>query len=605
MSMRTVIAIAAIAACLAGALRAPAAQPPALPPGTVGYLWVPSPEKLFADADSFLGALGTPNAGLMFVKSLLGQMLSNPDLSAVDMKGPLLLVMLNPKENPQPLAAAFRIGQLDAYLKGLEEPPILKPSDAASGVKVYARKVQTFDSAAYDAASIDEQSDVNRFYKTSEEPFLAIRGDTAWVSENPDLLGRLQNLAPEALSPGLGHNLVLVFEAETLGKLLREEADKQLQVIDESAGADASAKMLHAQVDLYLGYLAQVRRAELGITLDKAGAAVEKSVTARPGTTLAAFLAAQKKGELKLARFLDRDSWLAADFRVSRPELLMGFYSRMFDLMYQSPPLAGAAPDPKARSSYLQAIKAMVDTMGEEEAFCISSPPGTFFSGVSVMEIKSEAGWKNYIRQGVLDVIPAWKGSAAGKGMTYDTSGIEKPAKYKDIDVYTLRVRVDPGALSIPPEALKTVGSWMSQTMTVAMAAVGKIGVSAMSWGGESRIGEIVDRVSSAQASFEASRFGPSAGSANGVIFLSLDSFLRGIMGLLPADQVKGEAGETLKKIAALDLPLVATIRAEGETLRAGSAFPMEKILAVKKLFESKPKAAGPAPQKPAEGEAK
>ena len=143
MSMRTVIAIAAIAACLAGALRAPAAQPPALPPGTVGYLWVPSPEKLFADADSFLGALGTPNAGLMFVKSLLGQMLSNPDLSAVDMKGPLLLVMLNPKENPQPLAAAFRIGQLDAYLKGLEEPPILKPSDAASGVKVVLDPGQT------------------------------------------------------------------------------------------------------------------------------------------------------------------------------------------------------------------------------------------------------------------------------------------------------------------------------------------------------------------------------------------------------------------------------------------------------------------------------
>jgi hypothetical protein len=605
--MRIVAAIAAIVTCLVVPLTTPAATGPALPAGTVGYAWVPNVDKLFADADQFLTALGAPNMFLMMAKAGLGQMLGNAELNAVDLKGPLAIVVLNPKENPQPLAAAFRLKAADAYFKGMEEPPTLIPGDEKSGVRIYSRKISTFDSAAYDAASPDEQSDVNRFYQSSEQPFLALQGDTAWISENPALLDQVKGISLASLAAPLAHDLVLVFETETLGKLLREEADQQLEKTDKSGTAGGSAQMLRSQVDLYLNYLGQVKQAVTGLTLDKNGVAVEKIVMARPGSTLASFLAAQKKGELKLARFLDRDSWFAADFRVSRPEMLLGFYSRMFDLMAEASPLAAGgektALDPKARGLYLKAIKAMVDAMGEESAFSVSSPPGTLFSGVSVMEIKSEEAWRGYIRQGMLDaMLPAWKSAAAKKGMTYDASGIEQPGKYKNFDVYTLRVRIDKSALAIPEEAMKEIGGWVNQTMTVAMAAAGKIAVSAMSWGGEPRIGEVLDRVAAGQSSFDPARFGAAAAGANGAMIFSLDSFLRGILGIIPADKIEGLQGENLKKLSSLELPLIVSFRAEGETLRASSSFPMEKILAVKNLFESKSKPAPEtAPEKPME----
>ena len=552
MSMRNVIAVAVIAASIAAAGTIPAAESPSLPAGAVGYAWVPSAEKLFADVDQFLTAIGAPNMFLMMVKAGLGQILGNTELNAVDMKGPLAIVMLNPTENPEPLAACFRLSQADAYFKGMEEPPILKSGDERAGAKTYAHKVSTFDSAAYDAASPDEQSDVNRFYKSSEQPFLVLTGNTAWISENPALLSQVQNVSLESLAPALTNDLVLVFETETLAKLLRAEADRQLLETEKAGAADASAKMLRSQVDLYLNYLGQVKRAVVGITLDKNGVDAEKIVMARSGSTLASFLAAQKKGDLTLARFLDRDPWFAADARLSRPEMLLGFYSRMFDLMIESSPLAtgGEKPalDPKARGLYLKSIKAMLDAMGEESAFSVSSPPGALFSGVSVMEIKSEESWKNYIRQGILDTIPVWKTAAAAAGMTYDTAGVEKPSRYKTFDVYTLRVRFDKSAFSLPEKAIKSVGAWMNQTMTVAMAAAGKIGVSAMSWGGEPRIGEVLDRISAGESSFDAARFGKGAAGANGAILFSLDSFLRGITGILPAETLQGETGEMLKK---------------------------------------------------------
>ncbi|MCX6349310.1 MAG: hypothetical protein NTV79_07415 [Candidatus Aureabacteria bacterium] len=448
MTTKTIIAIVAILACLLAPATIPAAVGPNLPSGAVGYIWTPNADKLFTDADQFLSALGTPNASLIIIKALLGNLLGNPDLGAVDLKGPLAIVMLNPKENPNPLAACFQVSQPESYLKGMENPPVLKSTDEKSGAKTYARKTSVFDNAAYDAADAAEKHDRSRFYTTAEETFLVLKGTSAWISDNPALLDQVKGLSAQDLAAPVATDLVLVFETELLVKMFREEADKNLAAIAQAGKGAASEEMLRSQLDLYLKYAGQVKRAIFGLTLSKEGIACEKIVEAKPGSTLAAFLSAQKSGELKLARFLDPRAWFVMDYRLRKPEMLLGFYTRMFDLMTAAPPLAegGEKPivDQKSRSLYLQSVKALLlEGMGEEAAVGISTAPGELFSAISFQQIKSEEAWKNYLQHGVLEMLPLWKTVSAGQGVTYDLTGAENPVKYKTADVYTVRVRLD------------------------------------------------------------------------------------------------------------------------------------------------------------------
>ncbi|MCX6348895.1 MAG: hypothetical protein NTV79_05270, partial [Candidatus Aureabacteria bacterium] len=105
-------------------------------------------------------------------------------------------------------------------------------------------------------------------------------------------------------------------------------------------------------------------------------------------------------------------------------------------------------------------------------------------------------------------------------------------------------------------------------------------------------------RVSEGKATFDLSRLGPCAQDANGVIFVSANDFMQTVLNLLPAGKIEGLLAETLKSFASLDLPLVVCFQAAGETIRASTAVPMEKILAVKKLFENK-RAPAPEPAAP------
>ncbi|MFH1038458.1 MAG: hypothetical protein V1789_07315 [PVC group bacterium] len=580
-----------------------------VPGKMIGYARVGNPDGLISGVEKFTQGLDLPPMATMVMKMGLGGLIENPNLVGVDMAGPLCLVSFSP-DAADAWGVCFTLSNPDVYLGVLNKSLKLKSEDEKSGIKVYAKETKEFDLDAYQAASPEEQSNTDKFYRTEEKTVaVAIKDKTAWLSLDPAILKDVQSLTPADFAAPVEGALVIGLKVQPLLDVaeegLREKLDSLYMGTPDTGspfGPEIAKQMARSYVDFYLYYARQVETVVFGLTVDGTGVTVEKLVEAKPGSTLAKFLMAQKKGKLSLARYLQPSPWMVVAGRIEKPEMVLKIYRRLFDVFDGVITELGSAGGEKDISGKLAAFKdtylGLMETYftrcaGDEMAFSLSSSPDAFISAVSLQKIRDRKAYGEYIAGSFLENHDLLALFYERLGITMDVSGIEKPVLYKGADIYTARMTIDFKKL-LKKESFtgdeQRVFAIMAAPIVMQMAATDDLAVTEMSWGGESDIKARLDLIAAGKSSFDTDQLGTPWQNANGVVYFSINRYLKNLLGSMiqkaAPEGVGTPQAEVFEALGKLDLPLVTYLTADGATLKAVTAVPMDKILAVKAVIE-------------------
>jgi hypothetical protein len=358
--------------------------------------------------------------------------------------------------------------------------------------------------------------------------------------------------------------------------------------------------MLASYVDLYIYYARQVETATLGFTFNGAGVELAKFVEPKAGSALEEFLAAQKKGNLSLSRYLEPNPWMVIDGRMQKQEMLIELYRKFFDLF-------GGVLDEidtekngkktidlaKLEETFIKNIQDYLKCSGDEMAVSISSSPDTIFSAVAVQKITDPEIYRSYITKSYLesinDLIPLYEKF----GISFDLAGIKAPEKYKGIEIFTVGIKFDFKKLLKKEEMgadKKRAMELFDAPMTIQMAATDKLAVTEMAWGRKPDIKGRLDLIAAGKSSFNMKELGSCRENANGVVFFSVNRYLKnmisGMIKKMAPEGVDTPQAELLDKLGNLDLPLLACFIVEDGNMKVNTNISMDKILAVKALIE-------------------
>ena len=569
-----------------------------LPQNCLGYAYVPRAEEAMNHLSSFATELNLPNSTIIFIKSALAVILENRDMKGINWKGPIGVVLLQ-QDQENPWAIGVQLSAPDSYYRELARSFTLKSEDKKNGIRVYTKQEKVFDTLAYQEASGEEKKKSKQFFKTEEKQLiLSRRGDYAWVSANPELINSLNKIAPPDLKVFEGIDFTFVFEAEPILDLLRSRLDQELPAILTAVpGTKFSRASIQPYLDLYFHYAQQVKRVAFGLTADEKGVSLEKMVTAESGSVLGEFLRLQKNGKLSLARYLDPRAWLIFDGRVNQAQMLIEPYRKLARAGEEF--LGKMAPEsrsrlPELRQATLSTIQSYLNNLGGEMAVCISSSPSGLFSSLMVQEIKDPKAYRNYLSRELPASLEKFRELYHELGITYDPGGLLQPVDR----IYTLKMTCDmekfpPGKpTSKPGKKLRL--SFFNKPIISRFTLREGLAISATSWGGESKLASVLQRVEKGKEGVDLALLSPCYRNANGLIYFSFNHYLAFLDGIIKQMETapEGKRLEKLQELAGIDLPLLICWKVQGETLSVRTGISMENIRKVKNLFS------GGAPEK-------
>ncbi len=595
-----------------------------LPESVIGYAWVSNPDLVLSEMDKFLQEMDVPPMASMILKMGLGGMLENQNLTGVDMSAPLCLISFS-ADKPDALAINFTLSNPASYLKTIKKSLKVKSEDTDSGITIYSKEVEEFDDEAFDAATTEEQEQMSKFYRTVETTVaIAIKGKSAWISLDPNILKKIHNLSASDLKPQLNNNLVIVLQIQPLldyvEPLIREGLEELEMPGGETSsplGDDATKKMLSAYADLYLYYARQVSTTALGFTLNAKGVELTKWIEPKKGSPLAEFLAAQKKGDLSLSRYLEPEPWMVIDGRMQKQEMMIELYRKFFDLFggvleqIDTEKNGKKTIDlAKLEETFIKNIQDYLKCSGDEMAFSISSSPDAIFSAAAVQKITDPEIYRNYITKSYLESINDMMPLYEQFGVSFDLAGIKAPEKYKGIEIFTVGIKFDFEKL-VPKEGKsddeKRSLAIFDAPMTIQMAVTDKLAVTEMAWGRKPDIKARLDLIAAGKSSFDLKELGSCRENANGVVLFSVNRYLKdmvsGMMKKMAPEGVGTPQADMMDKLGNLDLPLLACFSIEDGNMKVNTSISMDKILAVKALIEKMNQPTAPAEPEPASQE--
>ncbi|MEA1929201.1 MAG: hypothetical protein U9N73_13425 [Candidatus Auribacterota bacterium] len=593
-----------------------------LPDGVIGYAWVSNPDQVMSDADTFIQGIDMPPMASMLLRMGLGGLLENPNLSGVDMAAPLCLVSFS-VDNLDSLAINFTLSSPQSYLRTIKKSLKVKSEDPASGITTYTKEVEEFDNDAYNEATEEEQADTSKFYKTVETTVsIAIKDKNAWISLDPDILKKIHTLRAADLKPQLSNGLVIVLQMQPLLDYAEPLAREGLETMelpegDNSSplGQDVTKNLFKSYLDFYLYYARQVRTVALGFSIDGNGVELAKLVEPAPDSPLEEFLAAQKKGNLSLARYLQPNPWLVIDGRLDKPEMLIELYSKGFDLF--SGVLEEIAAEnkmekkidlTKLKETFIKNIQTYLKCSGDEMAVSISSSPDTIFSAAMVQKITDPDLYRSYITKSYLESINELMPLYEKFGVSFDLAGIKSPEKYKGTEIFSLGMKFDFDKLikkEMSEDEKKNLALFEAP-MTIQMAATDKLAITEMAWGEKPDIKARLDLIAAGKSSFNIKELGSYRKDSSGVVLFSINRYIKdmisGMMKKMVPEKLEDPQARILEKLGNMNLPLLGCFIVENGNLQVVTKISMERILAVKALIEemNKPPAepAVPAGQK-------
>ncbi len=578
-----------------------------LPESVIGYAWISNPERMLSDADKFIQEMDMPPMASMILKMGLGGMLENPNLTGVDMDAPLALVSFDP-EQLDSMAISFTLSNPASYLRTIKKSLKVKSEDTGNGITIYSKEIEEFDNDAYNAATAKEQEDTAKFYRKVETTVaIAIKDKSAWISLDPDLLKKVHNLSAADLKPQLNNNLVIVLRVQPLLDYAEPLAREGLEGLELTAGdtssplgEDVTRKMLASYVDFYLYYARQVETAALGFTFNNKGVELAEFVEPKAGSPMEEFLAAQKKGTLSLAQYLEPTPWLVIDGRMQKQEMLVELYRRFFDLF-------GGVLDEldtkvngkktidlaKLEDTFIKNIQEYLNCSGDEMAVSISSSPGTVFSAAVVQKITDPAKYRSYITRSYLESINDMMPLYEKYGINFDLAGVKAPEKYNGTEIFTVKAKFDFKKLLKKEdmgEDEKRAFEIFKDPMIIQMAATDKLAVTEIAWGGQPDIKARLDLIASGKSSFNLKELGTCREDANGVILFSVNRYIKdmisGMMKKMVPEGVEAPQAAMMDKLGNLDLPLLVCYTVDDGGMAIKTSISMDKILSVKTLIE-------------------
>lgn len=583
---------------------------PELSPSLLGYLRVENPERMIRDLETFLGAVDLPFPVGGIIRMGLGELIANPGLSGVDLSAPLILAGFR-TERPDAWAVSLALPAPEAYSRTLARNWEVKFRSKAEGIRVYSRETREFDAEAFQDATPEERIAVDSFYR-SEEKTLAVAAaeKRAWISLDPEVVREVASLTPADFPVPVEGALAVSLRIPPLLEIAGESREElpESPALDGPASASpfgprVGRELNRVYLELLLDYGRQIENFFFGLTLDGSGLKLEEVFQARPGSPLADFLAAQKPGKLSLARFLEPSPWLAGAGRIEQPEMLLEVYRRFFGVfpeMMAEIGESGAGGEAAGRltgiwESRLSLIEDYFHRVaGEELAFSISSPPGSFISMVSIQEIRDREAWRDYVRKSFLEnrdfLFPFYE----ALGVTLDVSGVENPETYRGTEIFTARMNFDFDRISRAgpvTEDAKKLPALIKDPLVIRLAAAESLAVTEFSWGGEPDLRGRLDRIAAGKSSFDTARLGPRWEEANGVIYFSLNRYLQDFLAPLLDNMESGE--ETgidrgyLNALGGIDLPMIIYLTINNRELKAAAEIPVGRIRAVKAAVEA------------------
>lgn len=565
-------------------------------PRLIGHIWIPSAAKAIDDLTRFAEKLKLPTGGVVALRSYLGALLENPTLSGVKLDDSFRVVVFNPSEATYSWAVGFQLNNPDSYLKVLEKSLSLKNTDGETGIRTYIKETQVLDREAFLKAKPEDRKHFDQFNKTlTTTLYLDLKENTAWLAPSLEILEAVKDRGPLDFRAPVTANLALVLRAEPLLELIRKKIEEKISRPDAAAASTPSSdgeptkQTLQTQLDLYLHYARQVAEVTIGITADADGIVLEKLVRAEPGSGLGEFLREQKPGRMSLARYLEPGAVMIADGFIRKPEMFLGPTKRFFSI---SAPAAGQ-PDggnPEGlRAAWLNISKTYFQAVGDEIAVSLSSSPEAPFTQCMIQSLKDPAAYRAYVRDGFAGTYELVKPFYDERGITYDLSGLKEPREYQGVEVHALKIKIDRKKL-LESEAKKEadkqlVAALPEEPITMEWAVWKNLGISRMAWGGEETIDPLLERVMSGKSALKLKGLTGFRRGINGAVYFSLNDLCRVGERLFTrfATGSRGRKGTAiLRKLAALDFSILWTVSVDGETVKAATVIPMEKIAAFK-----------------------
>jgi hypothetical protein len=232
--------------------------------------------------------------------------------------------------------------------------------------------------------------------KKLEEDFGAVRLRGSWAFlAAPTTIDKLAPWAFESLAPQRVPDVpvVTVYPSALLDQFANDVAEARAEWVSDPDTAMRSIKA--AWFDGMIAGVRQCERVEVRLEANVVRANVELSVFARPGTSIARFVAIQKPATFQLLPRLSADGAMAVAAGRGVPELVARIYTHLIEQF--------AAVLPKTPMTTSPETVRRINTMlAGEIAIAVARTEGAFLPDVTILaESPSEEGFKALFEDGV------------------------------------------------------------------------------------------------------------------------------------------------------------------------------------------------------------
>ncbi len=448
-----------------------ATAPLALPSGegvpaeVLGYFLVGNPTELISQMEKLGAKVGPVAPGTLhavIIQSLLKG--GFKDTSVIDLKGPMGILVLNPKAQPVPVVAALSTAGKPKVVESLK--PVWKLKGESGGaLEMVREEVDTYE--VFEGGAPAKP-------KTAMSMFLKFEGKTVYIAQSAEALAAVMPHLQKALTSSAPKRGALgIFMVNNLRKAYQmelaviPESIKQRLTADPSLAQAGDPRMIKWMVgwaiEKLIAMVNQTR--EISFTADFAedGATLQLGMAAEKDSFFQKLLAAQKRTgkPLELLGALPSDHFMAmginVQWRMFKDDLL-AFTSEIMKVFM------GAEPS----KEYIDAMLAMWEVMGDEVAISEDiSPDG--ISVVELIEVKDEVKARDVFAKVMKLTGELFAKSEGGlMGMKFGFEGPQALGEHQGVKLEAIDMTWD--LASMPPAQAQMLKAFYGDKLRMIMA---------------------------------------------------------------------------------------------------------------------------------------
>ncbi len=550
-----------------------------LPEDVVGVFACASPATLVADVEKVLAATGLVMPGMLSMQ--LNRVLMEMGLSkthVVDLNRPAAVLLLNPKEYPDPAVLRISVTGKDDFVAALS--PAWKTIEEKEGVvELQSGGVDTY-------AVFKGGADTEAVPRPKEKLYVRVEGGRAWLgaSRAAVLVGSKIDPAAEIKS----RNLVFQLQIDRLRKLygpeirasLQQTRQTFMQMLEQSNVATPPVVFMYGwMLDKTGSAIEQMRTVQVVLGTADEALILKAGLWCEPGSFFSRLLAAQKRNTpQQLYALLPAQGFLAMGMNIQW-DLVKS------DLLEFSQQLLGTVFDEGVAPEWKAVIQDMLDSLGDELA-AVEDISADGLGLDEIVALRDEAKAKAALAK-TLKLVEAAAPKLTVPGIKYQVSLPGKLGEHQGVELTGFDFTFDTSEMA-PAEAEMLKRMYGERMRLVFAFSDGKM---LMSMGKDpvARIKALLDRARKKEAGIAAAPYFQSA--AGGIekqsgafMFMSISGMMNNTMGLLNPMLAGAKSGAKMQ--SGIFLSFDSTPERLAMTLRLPSAHLKETGEAMRALTQ-------------------